>query len=141
MLHAVLERRRGIPISLSIIWAAVACRCGLACHLLAAFPSHLLIRIPVLVDAQEGFARQPAEVTDLYLDAFNGGQLMDWPGVVNFALVMMRSRITEDYVRDFVAVLPPVQVYNRALSDEENGALSRAEMMLSQQLGRDMITS
>eukprot|EP00928_Gymnodinium_smaydae_P037486 TRINITY_DN2600_c0_g1_i1.p1 TRINITY_DN2600_c0_g1~~TRINITY_DN2600_c0_g1_i1.p1 ORF type:complete len:438 (-),score=55.07 TRINITY_DN2600_c0_g1_i1:151-1464(-) len=167
LLHHVLESRRGIPISLSIVWAAVACRCGLSCHLLAGFPAHLLIRIPVVVDTENGPAAQPAEHTDLYVDAFNAGNILEWRGVVEFAALLMRSSTPDEYVRGFVSILPPVQVYNRALrnllniyqqnedmpsmlgvvcqmralSDEENGSLSRAESMLSGQLGRDMITA
>ena len=46
MLHEVLAKKKGIPISLSVVWAAVARRCGLVCHPLANMPRHVLIRIP-----------------------------------------------------------------------------------------------
>jgi hypothetical protein len=43
-LHAVLDRKTGIPITLSIIWAAVAQRLGLRASG-CSFPTHFLVRV------------------------------------------------------------------------------------------------
>ncbi|CAK9095793.1 unnamed protein product [Durusdinium trenchii] len=91
MLHAVLEKKKGIPISLSVVWAAVARRCGLMCHPLANVPRHVLIRIPA---GGEG----PAENNDLYLDAFDNGKLMSWGEFCSFLtdmLAMMGARMRD----------------------------------------------
>ncbi|CAE8635579.1 unnamed protein product, partial [Polarella glacialis] len=113
LLHAVLQSRRGIPISLCIVWAAVARRCGLACHLLAGFPQHVLIRVPV---QQEAEAMGHAESADLY----DSGQLMDWSDVLQFAARLLGPMLADperldEAVRGFVQILPPVNVYMRLL--------------------------
>merc|ERR1712192_59349 len=44
-IHRVLSRKIGIPISLSIVWTAVARRLDIPCHLCAQMPCHVLIRV------------------------------------------------------------------------------------------------
>ncbi len=59
-LDSVLDRRTGIPITMSIVWMAVAERSGLACHGIG-FPGHFLI----------GVEAEPR----LFVDAFSGERL------------------------------------------------------------------
>ncbi|CAK9091541.1 unnamed protein product [Durusdinium trenchii] len=118
MLHAVLEKKKGIPISLSVVWAAVARRCGLMCHSLANVPRHVLIRIPA---GGEG----PAENNDLYLDAFDNGKLMSWGEFCSFltdmlAMMGARMRDIEPHLSEFVATTTPVLLYLRMMRNLEN---------------------
>lgn len=62
-LPTVLERRRGLPILLSIVYVEVARRAGLQLHAVN-FPGHVLVAAP----SEVGFPR--------VLDAFHGGQLL-----------------------------------------------------------------
>jgi regulator of sirC expression with transglutaminase-like and TPR domain len=61
MLHRVLESRRGIPISLSLVAIEVGRRAGVAVEGIGA-PGHFLIRDPV---------------SGMYCDPFNGGDLLE----------------------------------------------------------------
>ncbi|CAJ1431519.1 unnamed protein product [Effrenium voratum] len=116
MLHAVLMNKKGIPISLSVVWAAVAGRCGLVCHPLANVPRHVLIRIPAR--AESG----PAETQDMYLDAFDHGQLMDWPQLRDFLLDLLGLGMVghEVHLPQFVAITPPALLYLRMMRNLEN---------------------
>ncbi len=61
-LHRVLERRTGIPISLSVVWIEVARRAEL--ELLGiGMPAHFVVRL--------------ADRSDLFVDPFEGGRLLD----------------------------------------------------------------
>lgn len=65
-LHEVLDRRRGIPISLSILYAAIAGPLGVALRGVN-LPAHFVLRA---VDEPE----------PLFVDAFHGGALLDRAG-------------------------------------------------------------
>jgi len=69
LLPDVLARRTGIPITLSIVWCALAKRGGLLARGIA-FPGHFLVR----VDASA--ASEPAR-TPLLVDPFHGGRILD----------------------------------------------------------------
>jgi regulator of sirC expression with transglutaminase-like and TPR domain len=62
-LPTVLERRRGLPILLSILYVEVGRRAGLSLHAVN-FPGHVLVAAP----SEVGFPR--------VLDPFHGGQLL-----------------------------------------------------------------
>ena len=64
-LNRVLETGRGIPISLSLIYLNVANELGIPLEPIAA-PHHFLTRLPT-------------DSGNLYVDAFNGGRIMDEP--------------------------------------------------------------
>lgn len=66
LLPDVLERRTGIPITLSIVWCALAERAGVRAHGVS-FPGHFVVR----VDQGASF---------LLVDAFDGGKLLDEAG-------------------------------------------------------------
>lgn len=162
LLHAVLEKQRGIPISLCIVWAAVARRCGLQSHLLAGFPQHLLIRVPIRPERE---SPHDAAVEDLYIDAFAQGQMMKWEDLCRFAAATIQQMLPVQQmgriVRSFVEIQPPVYVYMRLLRNllgifqqqekhpellgviiqmralgEDSPALGRLHAALSEALGR-----
>mmetsp|Transcript_45622 Transcript_45622/g.90498 ORF Transcript_45622/g.90498 Transcript_45622/m.90498 type:complete len:507 (-) Transcript_45622:103-1623(-) len=101
-LHTVLERKCGIPISLSILWAAVARRVAVPCFLCALMPAHVLVR--VRMDGGDG----PRD--DLFVDAF-GGHVMDHAAVVQFVV----NRLGVGLREDFIAQKPATFVYARLL--------------------------
>lgn len=65
LLGDVLERRTGIPITLSIVWTELAARAGVAARGVG-FPGHFLVRVQE--PAEKGFP--------LLIDAFEGGRLV-----------------------------------------------------------------
>jgi regulator of sirC expression with transglutaminase-like and TPR domain len=107
MLHRVLERRRGIPITLSIVVVEVARRVGVVVEPIG-MPGHFLVR-----DA----------ATDAYCDPFDGGRALDVDGC--------RRRFHEIFGTDRVfspELLAPVStraVLARVLANLEAGPLSR----------------
>lgn len=79
-LNDVFERRTGIPISLSAVYVAVAQRLG-APLVGANLPAHFVAKWPL--PREEGGA--------MFIDAFNGGALMDEAECVNFVLRLISS--------------------------------------------------
>jgi regulator of sirC expression with transglutaminase-like and TPR domain len=65
LLHAVLERRLGIPITLAIVWCEIARRARVRARGVG-FPGHVLVR----VDA-------PGSDAPIIVDAFEGGRIVD----------------------------------------------------------------
>ncbi len=59
MLHSVMERRRGIPLTMGIVFLELGWRLGLDLHAVG-FPAHFLVRLA-------------GEAEDLLLDAFDRG--------------------------------------------------------------------
>ncbi len=62
-LNEVLDRKLGIPISLSVVWIEVARRCGLALQGVG-FPGHFLAK----------YASSAG--VEIFVDAFNGGEML-----------------------------------------------------------------
>ncbi|QKW21418.1 hypothetical protein HUT16_22220 [Kitasatospora sp. NA04385] len=70
LLPEVLRRRRGLPITLSLVWQAVAARAGLTVHGIA-LPGHFIVAVG-----------DPAGGDEYVLaDPFHGGRLLDVPDV------------------------------------------------------------
>lgn len=69
LLPDVLARRTGIPITLSIVWCALAKRAGLLARGIA-FPGHFLVRVDATSSVESG--RMP-----LLVDPFHGGRILD----------------------------------------------------------------
>lgn len=72
----VLERRRGLPVSLSILWVAMARRLGWSADVLDV-PGHVLVVVgaeatPVIVDPFAGGVRVGADRLAALLDAYAG---------------------------------------------------------------------
>lgn len=74
-LHAVLERRRGIPITLSILAMCVGDRIGVTLQGVGT-PAHFVL-------STDGAGLEPGAPDDRrYIDAFNGGSIVDRDGLV-----------------------------------------------------------
>jgi regulator of sirC expression with transglutaminase-like and TPR domain len=78
-LDEVMIRRKGIPISLSVLTIAVAERAGMDVEGVG-FPGHFLVR----VGGSEG----------VYQDPFNGGELLDGHGLRSTRAISSRSTAT-----------------------------------------------
>jgi regulator of sirC expression with transglutaminase-like and TPR domain len=63
LLHEVLERRRGLPLLLSVVWLEVAARLDVAAHAMA-LPGHIVVLIGDPLDEH------------VVVDPFGGGQAM-----------------------------------------------------------------
>jgi len=99
-IHRVLERKTGIPISLSIVWAAVARRLQVPCHLCAQFPCHIIIRV----------VSGAGTANDLYVDAFNR-KIMDYSSLLAFSLELVGSPLQESWLE----ACPASMTYSRML--------------------------
>ena len=91
----ILERRTGIPITLSMIYLALAERAGLKLHGIG-MPGHFMVRL--------------AEDADFFIDVFHGGQFLTRQDCTD----MMRSfRIA--YSPQFLSPISPKDIYIRML--------------------------
>lgn len=99
LLHSVLERKKGIPISLSILWVAVARRVDVPCYLCANMPMHIVIRVTAGGQATE----------DIFVDAFNR-QVMDYEGLNSFV-----RQLGLPFHEEFIDQRPATAVYARML--------------------------
>lgn len=90
-IEKVLERKMGIPISLSVLYLSVARRLGVTCECVN-FPSHFLLK----------WKEHPMATLDkqyTFIDAFNGEFV---------------TEIEEDHY-NFTDAIPPIEVYKRML--------------------------
>ena len=107
-LDAVLERRRGIPISLSVVVIEVARRLGVVVHGVG-MPGHFLV--------------QAAGAEDIWCDPFAGGALLDVDGCrARFDALFRGERVL--HPRD-LAPTPPRAILARMLANLEQGPLGR----------------
>ncbi|XP_076626553.1 F-box only protein 21 [Colletes latitarsis] len=65
----VLEQKRGIPITLAIVFESVARRLGIRCEPVS-FPSHFLLRW------KQSYDSESEDAENYYIDVFNGGQFL-----------------------------------------------------------------
>ncbi len=86
LLASVIERRTGIPITLSIVLMEVSRRLGLPLQGVG-LPGHFVVRFPDLTSR-------------LYIDSFRSGEILDVPGCVALVERIYRGRLTwrEDYL-------------------------------------------
>ena len=110
LLASVIERRSGIPITLSIIVMEVARRVGLTLEG-AGLPGHFVVRFP---DA----------TSRLYIDAFDGGRIIDTGACVDLVDRHTHGRVT--WSDAFLAAVPPRAIIKRVLVNLKN-ALSHAK--------------
>jgi regulator of sirC expression with transglutaminase-like and TPR domain len=98
-LHRVLDRRTGIPITLSVLYMEVARRIGVVAEGIG-FPGHFLVRV-------ESAPR------DLIIDPFHGGAELDGP-----ALTALLQRMTGPEAKlepQMLAPLPKPKILTRVL--------------------------
>ena len=86
LLPDVLERKTGIPITLSIVWCSMARRAGLIARGVA-FPGHFLVR----VDATTTVVDPDSRAEPIVVDAFDGGRIVDEPA----ATLLLRRALGE----------------------------------------------
>ena len=111
LLHEVIERRAGIPITLAIIYVEVCRGAGLPMHPVG-LPGHVIARL----DA----ADEPR-----FIDVFNGGRLLTADGCRELVRSVYGSRTP---FRDhFLDPVTPRQVLQRLLHNLKAGALRRGE--------------
>lgn len=145
-LNDVLDRRRGIPITLSIIYLEVGWRLGLPLEGVN-FPGHFLVRYPgdavrLLVDPfQEGVVRFEDESQDL-LDKVYGGSVSMRPEFLRTAdrkdiLVRILGNLKGIYLnrRDDVRALAAIE--RILLVRPESGDDERDRGVVLTRLGRD----
>jgi regulator of sirC expression with transglutaminase-like and TPR domain len=110
LLSAVMDRRLGIPITLSILTIEVGRRLGLTLDGVG-LPGHFLVRFP-------------DPTSRLYIDAFRGGRILDVPECVALVERLHRGRIT--WRDDFLEPVPPRSIVKRVLLNLKN-SLSQAK--------------
>jgi regulator of sirC expression with transglutaminase-like and TPR domain len=98
LLPAVLRRRRGLPILLSVVWLEVARRLGLPAYPVG-LPGHIVVAIG-----------SPAD--NVLVDPFAGGRLI----TVHEAAEKVRATGTP-FTRAHLAPLPPVDLLTRVLTN------------------------
>lgn len=69
LIDCVLEDKRGIPITLAIVFESVARRLGVRCEPVS-FPSHFLLRW------KERYGPEARDTENFYIDVFNGGEFL-----------------------------------------------------------------
>jgi regulator of sirC expression with transglutaminase-like and TPR domain len=108
-LDRVLDRRRGIPISMSVLLIEVAARCGIPLEPVG-MPGHFLVRDP----------SRPHEL----IDAFEGGHRLDVPGAEKLLrrLTGSMTRLT----KEMLATTPASAVLARMLANLD-GSYERRE--------------
>ena len=104
LLDAVLDRRLGIPISLSVLTIEIGRRLGVQLSGVA-MPGHFLV----------GSAVEFGKVPDRFIDPFHGGAMFDIDGCRQlFTEVVGRQA---DFDPRFVAAVHPLAILDRALSN------------------------
>lgn len=98
-LNEVLDRRLGIPISLSLIFMEVARRVGLDLQGVG-FPGHFLVKL------------RPENMPDIFIDPYNGGELLTAEECVGRFKALAQGR---DFDPRFLEGVTPRQVLGRLL--------------------------
>lgn len=82
-LNEVIDRRRGIPITLSIVFLHVAARLGLNAFGVG-LPGHFIVKVQF-------------ELNEVYVDPFHGGETLSMPDIAK--LVSAQVRLTSEHLR------------------------------------------
>ena len=114
-LDRVVARRRGLPITLSLLTCEVARRCGMQAHGIA-FPGHFLVGVPADI------AGEPELVV---VDPFHGGRLLSPDALEEqlFRLTGQRLELTAEHLRP----ASPTAVLVRMLQNLRGSYLRRQE--------------
>lgn len=99
-LNEVLDRKLGIPITLSILYIEVAARCGLTLQGVG-FPGHFLVKCPVA-----------AGVDETFIDPFNGGELLNHHECVARFRASLHGR---EFDPRYLEAVGPSQILTRML--------------------------
>ncbi|MGH3873219.1 MAG: SirB1 family protein [Pseudonocardiaceae bacterium] len=101
LLNQVVDRRRGIPITLSVVCLEVGRRAGLALEGVS-MPGHFLVR-PM--------------ATNHYLDAFNGGELLDLAGCEALFRASTRTGPNARFGNHLLTTAPRRAIFARILEN------------------------
>ena len=112
LLHLVLERRLGIPISLAVVYMTVAGHVGLPVAGIS-FPGHFLMRVPL--GASEAAAPAGAAPGALILDPFHGGRELD-EGACR-SLLARQTGDPDMFRPDLLRACAPRQIVERMLAN------------------------
>jgi len=99
-INKVLERRRGIPISLAAITILVGRRVGLPLYAVG-FPKHFLVKYQ---DA----------ATEIFFDPFHGGRILS-PGECTQILASEGYYVRERFIAEYLAIASPRELIIRML--------------------------
>jgi regulator of sirC expression with transglutaminase-like and TPR domain len=99
-LHRVLERRQGVPISLSAVMILVGRRLGLPLYGVG-LPKHFLVKYQ---DAH----------TEIFVDPFNGGRILSRPECREI-LTSEGYYVRESFVTEYLAIASPRDIVIRLL--------------------------
>lgn len=124
-LHRVLERRRGIPVSLAVLWLELAQGLGLEAQGVG-FPGHFLVKVQVPTPAGQT-SREAKALAQVVIDPFSGESLSreellerldTWRSSVDGDLP--HSQVANDAAADFslawhLRTLPPRDILARML--------------------------
>jgi len=104
LLSSVIERRTGIPITLSIVLMEVSRRVGLPLQGVG-LPGHFIVKFP-----------DPTSM--LFIDPFRGGAILDVPACVGIVERIYRGRLT--WRDDYLAPLTSRAIVKRVLLNLKN---------------------
>ena len=111
LLPDVLRRRRGLPITLALVWSAVAARAGLTVHGVA-LPGHFIVAVG-----------GPAGGEDFVLaDPFHGGRLLGLDDAAR-----MTHRAGHHFSPELLTPAQPLDIVLRVLGNIRNWAADRPE--------------
>jgi regulator of sirC expression with transglutaminase-like and TPR domain len=114
-LNKVLERRLGIPISLSVLYVAVAERLDIPA-LGVGMPGHFIVTV---LDPQGAF----------YLDPFHGGSRLSLAECAR--LVALATGTSEPFRKEWLNPSPPVEILTRMLNNLRQVALQSEDWHLA----------
>lgn len=103
-LNEALERREGLPITLSVIYLEVARRLGAPVRGVG-LPAHFMVKWPL--EADEG--------GDLYMDVFNRGELLDEALCRRFILNLLSPQAVRRFEPEWARPLNARQILTRML--------------------------
>ena len=103
-LDEALQRRQGLPITLSIIYLEVARRLGAPLQGVG-LPAHFMVKWPL----------SAAEGGDLYVDVFNRGVLLDGPSCERFILRLLTPQTASAFDPTWTRPLNTRQILTRVL--------------------------
>lgn len=106
----VLDRRRGIPISLSVLLIEVGRRCGLSLEGVG-MPGHFLVRDPAS--------------PQMLIDAFDGGRLLDRSGCERVLRAVSGARV--ELTPEMLAATGPRTILARMLANLDRSFERRAD--------------
>ncbi|MFJ5232598.1 transglutaminase family protein [Kitasatospora sp. NPDC088391] len=111
LLPEVLRRRRGLPITLSLVWSAVAARAGLTVHGIA-LPGHFIVAVGGPAGGDEYVLADP----------FHGGRLLDVPDVERLVAASGHR-----YSPELLTPAQPLDLVLRVLGNIRRWAADRPE--------------